>query len=49
MEETKRELIEDTKKMGREAPVSGTGKGKQFGPGLASESLLSGFFPLLPC
>lgn len=49
MEETKRELIKETKKMGREAPVSGTGKGKQFGPGLASGSLLSVFFPLLPC
>lgn len=49
MEETKREFIKDnTKNMGREAPVSGTGKGKQFGPGLASGSL-SVFFPLLPC
>lgn len=49
MDEIKQELIKDTKKMGREAPVSGTGKGKQFGPGLSSGSLLSVFFPLLAC
>uniref|UniRef100_A0A803VWE9 Calmegin n=2 Tax=Ficedula albicollis TaxID=59894 RepID=A0A803VWE9_FICAL len=42
MEETKREFIKaNTMKMGREAPVSGTGKRKQFGPGLASGSPLS--------
>lgn len=41
MEETKRELIKDnTIKMGREALASGTGKGKQFGLGLASGCLL---------
>jgi len=28
VEETSRELTKDTKKMGREAPPSGTGKGK---------------------
>lgn len=50
MEETNRELVKDNaEKMGREASVSGTGEGKQFGPGLASGSLPSVFFPLLPC